>query len=375
MASSARARALPLALAVLCALSPGGSAARYFLCAFRCPGCNDTWTSCRPEPCNAALEEDGCADGSEPARLQLLDALFPPPPPQPQEAQPGEEEFEGDVSSALADARRASELLPLLRRNGTEAHLTGPAHCLAVLPAAQPRAPQQAECPGLPRGAPPSSAWGTFRERCAVGAKLSLAAERILAERGAGWSGSAEELCELAMERARRGIRSMRSCHLGRADRGEHGHAGGMVRARARPRAARCARSPHRARLKPCSPAPSLVVPCPPCAQCEDLARSLWPVSCALLHAAAAVGNRTARARTEAARQSGLLLSARRRPADGEGACGATAAALLCEREPDRPVWVVASALLCAGGLFAAQGLASAALKVRTHVEAYMPEE
>lgn len=237
-----------LRLALLVALVPGGAAARYYLCAFQCPSCSAPWSSCRPEPCDAALAEDACADGSEPTRVQLIDALYTsaaaaPSTPSPRAFEAQSDDLvtaEASAGASPSAAERAARLLPLLRRNGTEAHLSGPAHCLDFLPPARAPSAQQAQPTtaaspstltdaeeadrlGLPRGVPPFWQWGTFKERCAVASKLSLAAERVLAEAGgraAAGEGALEAgaLCELAMARARRGLRSMRSCHLGRAD-------------------------------------------------------------------------------------------------------------------------------------------------------------
>jgi len=176
------------------------SAARYYLCAFRCPACKDSWTSCRPEPCAAALEEDGCADGSAAVQLQLS-----PPAAAPADAD--------EAASARADAA-LFEFRLALRRNGTEAQLDGPAACLRLLPPPTPVPPSNALAARLGVFA----RWGTFKERCAVGAKLALACERELAEAPAAILAQldAPATCEAAMARVRRALRSMRSCHLGR---------------------------------------------------------------------------------------------------------------------------------------------------------------
>ena len=239
----------PRRVFMLATLATCGSAARYYLCAFQCPGCNASWASCRPEPCDAALDEDGCADGAEPSRLQLSDALLGGARAA---AAGGSEEGDGAIE---AHASRMAELAPLLRRNGTEAHLPGPAACVRMLPPElRPAPPSDADAArlGLPRGVPFFSAWGTHKERCAVSAKLALATERLLAEAAAAPGGVASALpaalCEAAMARARRGLRSMRSCYLGRREDALPSNGNGLVRA---PRARRPGRAPSATAIRP----------------------------------------------------------------------------------------------------------------------------
>lgn len=147
-------------------------------------------------------------------------------------------------------------------------------------------------------------------------------------------------------------------------------------------RAAVCSRaltSPRRCPLSPyaCACADAST---PRCAlrcvvQCEELARSLWPVTCGLVHAAAKHGNSTARARAESARLSGPLLSARRGAAGEPRACGAVSAAVECEAEVDRPPWIVATVVLCAAGLFAVQVRSFKRFKHSATVDGYLPDE
>jgi hypothetical protein len=225
MASLRRGALLAAAIA-LCA--PTTSGARYYLCAFECAGCGAEagWTSCRPEPCDAALDEDACADGSTPTRRPLAR-----PPDAPADASDDE---------AAAHAAVGADFAAALRRNGTEAFLDGPAACLRLLPAPAPVDPSAL---GVAAGLRAFGRWGTFKERCAVVGKLAFAAERVLAETPAAAVRelSAADACQRSLAAALRGggVRQLRSCQLAKDER-----LVGAVRAAWRPRARLAPRAP-----------------------------------------------------------------------------------------------------------------------------------
>jgi hypothetical protein len=104
------------------------------------------------------------------------------------------------------------------------------------------------------------------------------------------------------------------------------------------------------------------------------MAEAFFAITCEAQLRAAQAGERQWPVRREAARQAGLLLSARR-AADGTAACGAPRAAVECAAESDKFGWVVGSALLGGALLFAAQLKAFVPLKTATIVEGYLPDE
>lgn len=157
------ARGLIIAWAIAAAL-PGAGGAKYYLCAFTCPGCDAPWASCRPEPCDAALAEDACVDGDDPRPVPLRRL----------------------VENATADGLDATEMV-----------VAGPGACLDVL--------------GLATG----GNLGSFAERCSLAAGLARGAGRALAEGSADVNG-AESLCAEAERRAAKSLRAQRTCRLDR---------------------------------------------------------------------------------------------------------------------------------------------------------------